>query len=94
LKLISKTLLTLEVAGPGPARTITLFTGGADIATGDGVDEGFWSPKQAIALASAAATFRGETMIGARFCSTSFRFSSDKDVSTRKEKVFSKSSCF
>jgi len=30
-------------------------------------------------------------MIGARFCSTSFRFSSDEDVSARQsEKVFSK----
>jgi len=76
--------LTTEVVGPGPARTITLLTGGIDIAVDEDVAEGFCSPKQAMALASAAATFRGETMIGARFCSISFRFSSDKDVSARK----------
>jgi hypothetical protein len=64
------------------------LTGGDDTAV-DGVAEGVCSPKQAIAFASAAATLRGETMIGARFCSINFRFSSDKDVSTRKsEKIY------
>jgi hypothetical protein len=60
------------------------LTGGVDTAVGEVVAEGFCSPKQAMALASAAATFRGETMIGALFCSINFRFSSDKDVSARK----------
>jgi hypothetical protein len=62
------------------------LTGGADTAADVGADEGVCSPKQAMAFASAAATLRGETMIGARFCSINFRFSSDKEVSTRKSK--------
>jgi hypothetical protein len=60
------------------------LTGGVDTAVDEVADEGFCSPKQAMALASAAATFRAETMIGALFCSINFRFSSDKDVSARK----------
>lgn len=85
---INKFCLTLEVVGPGPARTITLLTGGVDTAVDEVVAEGFCSPKQAMALARAAATFRAETMIGALFCSISFRFSSDKDVSARKSESY------
>jgi hypothetical protein len=55
------------------------LTGAVD----EGVAEGVCSPKQAIAFARAAATLRGETMIGARFCSINFRFSSDKEVSAK-----------
>jgi hypothetical protein len=58
--------------------------GGVDTAVGGTVAEGFCSPKQAMALASAAATFRAETMIGALFWSANFRFSSDKSISAIK----------